>query len=72
MVCNSGLEVSTKKEHMEQLAEYRENTLRKSPELRSLFIELTAKCNEFFASAKADGTMEEIAKTYGVQEALIK
>jgi len=34
--------------------------------------DLTAKCNEFFASAKADGTMEEIAKTYGVQEALIK
>ena len=46
MVSNSGLGLSTKLEHMEQLAEYRENTLRKSPELRSLFIELTGKCNE--------------------------
>ena len=34
--------------------------------------DLTAKCNEFFASAKADGTMESVAKTYGVQAALIK
>lgn len=34
--------------------------------------DLTVKCNEFFASAKADGTMEDIAKTYGVQAALIK
>ena len=31
---------------MEQLAEYRINTLRKHPELHSLFIEMTAKCNE--------------------------
>lgn len=34
--------------------------------------DLTAKLNEFFAAAKADGSMEETAKKYGVQEALIK
>ena len=34
--------------------------------------DLTAKCNEFFQSAKADGTMEKIAETYKVQAALIK
>ena len=34
--------------------------------------DLTAKCNEFFASAKADGTMESVAETYKVQAALIK
>ncbi|MBQ3329731.1 MAG: transporter substrate-binding domain-containing protein [Ruminococcus sp.] len=34
--------------------------------------DLTAKCNDFFAAAKADGTMEETAKTYKVEAALIK
>ena len=34
--------------------------------------DLTAKCNEFFAAAKADGTMQKIAETYKVQAALIK
>lgn len=34
--------------------------------------DLTAKCNEFFAAAKADGSMEKVAETYGVQAALIK
>lgn len=34
--------------------------------------DLTAKCNEFFAAAKADGSMEQIAETYKVQAALIK
>lgn len=34
--------------------------------------DLTAKCNEFFAAAKADGTMQTIAETYKVQAALIK
>ena len=46
MISNSGLSTSTKNTHMEQLADYRENTLRKKPELRSLFIEMTGKCNE--------------------------
>ena len=34
--------------------------------------DLTAKCNDFCAAAKADGTMEETAKTYKVEAALIK
>lgn len=34
--------------------------------------DLTAKCNEFFAAAKADGSMQKIAETYKVQAALIK
>lgn len=34
--------------------------------------DLTAKCNEFFAAAKADGTLEAVAETYKVQAALIK
>lgn len=34
--------------------------------------DLTAALNEFFAASKADGTMESIATTYGVQAALIK
>ena len=34
--------------------------------------DLTAKCNDFFAAAKADGSMEETAKTYKVEAALIK
>lgn len=43
---NSGLSVGVKNKHMNQLAEYRINTLRPKPELRSLFIELTGACNE--------------------------
>ena len=43
---NSGLNAKTKKEHMQQLAEYREETLRPHPELRSLFLEITPFCNE--------------------------
>ena len=34
--------------------------------------DLVAKCNEFFAAAKADGSMEATAEKYGVQAALIK
>ena len=34
--------------------------------------DLTAKLNEFFAAAKADGTMQKVAETYKVQAALIK
>ena len=33
--------------------------------------DLAAKLNEFFASAYADGSLMEIAKTYGVQESII-
>ena len=43
---NSGLDNSIKNEHMEQLAKYRDEQLRKAPELRSLFIEMTGYCNE--------------------------
>ena len=32
---------------------------------------LTAKWNEFFAKCKGDGTLQEIAETYGVQASLI-
>lgn len=42
---NSGLGNYTKKVHMKQLAEYREE-LRKNPQLHSLFIEMTGLCNE--------------------------
>lgn len=34
--------------------------------------DLTEKLNEFFTSSMADGTMEAIAETYGVQASLIK
>ena len=34
--------------------------------------DLTAKCNSFFAAAKSDGVMQEIAEKYKVQAALIK
>ena len=34
--------------------------------------ELAAKFNEFFAAAVADGSAEQIAETYGLQDALIK
>ncbi len=34
--------------------------------------DLTAALNDFFAASKADGTMESVATTYGVQAALIK
>ena len=46
MINHSGLDKKTKCAHMEQLAKYREETLRLKPELRSLFIEMTAYCNE--------------------------
>ena len=34
--------------------------------------DLAAALNEFFASSYADGTMESVAETYGVQAALIE
>ena len=34
--------------------------------------DLTAKCNEFFAAAKADGTLKAVAEQYKVQSALIE
>lgn len=34
--------------------------------------DLAAKLDEFFEKSAADGSLEELAKTYGVQEALIK
>ncbi len=34
--------------------------------------DLTQKLNDFFSSSYADGKMQEIAKTYGVQESLIE
>ena len=43
---NSGLSPRTKTKHMQQLAEYREETLRPHPQLRSLFLEITPFCNE--------------------------
>ena len=43
---NSGLTSKQKKEHMDTLAKYREETLRPNPELRSLFLEITPFCNE--------------------------
>lgn len=43
---NSGLNKRTKLKHLEQLADYRENTLRPNPDLRTLFIEMTTHCNE--------------------------
>lgn len=42
---NSGLSNNVKKLHMKQLAEYREK-LRQSPQLLSLFLEMTDRCNE--------------------------
>lgn len=35
-----------KKKHLKELADYRDNFLRKNPELRSLFIEMTLNCNQ--------------------------
>ncbi|MCQ2519218.1 MAG: radical SAM protein [Lachnospiraceae bacterium] len=43
---NSGLGNYIKKQHMRELAEYRDETLRPCAELRSLFLELTVLCNE--------------------------
>jgi len=43
---NSGLNNRIKKEHLRQLADYREGTLRPKPEIRSLFLEITPFCNE--------------------------
>ncbi|MBQ4424903.1 MAG: radical SAM protein [Lachnospiraceae bacterium] len=45
-ISNSGLSVPVKQNHMEQLAEYRENVLRPHPQLHTLFIEMTVNCNE--------------------------
>lgn len=42
----SGLSAETKQQQMNILADYRENTLRRRPDLRSLFIEMTVRCNE--------------------------
>ena len=33
--------------------------------------DLAAKLNDFFKSSYADGSMKELANTYGVQESLI-
>ena len=33
--------------------------------------DLAAKLDEFFAAKYADGTMQELAETYGVQAALV-
>ncbi len=46
MINNSGLDTFTKEKHLSELADYRDNTLRKNPVLRSLFFELTVLCNE--------------------------
>lgn len=43
---NSGLTAEQKYMHLGMLASYRDNILRKKPELRNLFIELTDRCNE--------------------------
>lgn len=43
---NSGLGKKTKIAHMKQLAGYRDEELRRKPRLRSLFIEMTSRCNE--------------------------
>ncbi|MDO4478956.1 MAG: radical SAM protein [Lachnospiraceae bacterium] len=43
---NSGLTNRQKKQHLEQLAAFREETLRPHPILRTLFIEMTQRCNE--------------------------
>ena len=43
---NSGLNARIKNKHMQQLADYREETLRPHPDLRSLFLEITPFCNE--------------------------
>ena len=34
--------------------------------------DLTAKCNEYLAAAKSDGTMNSLAETYKLQDAMIK
>lgn len=46
MINNSGIPVEVKRQHMQQLADYREQELRPHPKLHSLFFELTVKCNE--------------------------
>lgn len=43
---NSGLSKRTKNKHMEQLAQYRESVIRPEHGLRTLFFELTCRCNE--------------------------
>lgn len=42
----SNLPLPVKENHMEQLADYRENQLRPHPRLHSLFLEMTVNCNE--------------------------
>lgn len=37
---------SIKKEHFEKLIDYRDNEVRKNPQLRNLFIEMTMNCNQ--------------------------
>lgn len=46
IMSNSRLSINTKLNHMQQLVDYREKKLRKNPQLRSLFIEMTGLCNE--------------------------
>ena len=46
MQYRSGLSGRVKKQHMETLAAYREGQLRPHPELRTLFLEMTCRCNE--------------------------
>lgn len=43
---HSGLSPRIKKAHLNQLAAYRDHQLRKNPQLRLLFIEMTELCNE--------------------------
>ncbi len=43
---NSHLDTKTKIRHMKQLADFRDNELRKNPLLKFLFIEMTNRCNE--------------------------
>ena len=45
-VNHSGLTEKQKRKHLQQLADYRDQQLRRSPRLHTLFIEMTEKCNE--------------------------
>lgn len=60
MLNNSGLNKLTKKIHMQQLADYREK-LRQEPQLLSLFLELTDRCNErcMHCGSRCDGKESE-------------
>ncbi len=46
MVNNSGLSPRIKEKHMDELAAYRRDRLRPCPQLRTLFLEMTVRCNE--------------------------